>query len=306
MEETVTERKHNRLEWFFYIILLPIGFTLALTGILMTLLGYDVINPVLKIGNKIPYVEKVLPDGKMDPAESPIQPSAEQQIAELNQQIAALNEEIQQKQSEVEAARKEQELVVENEKKLKQEIIDLQKQMEEKRINDQERKNKINELAKLYTTMSAGKAAPILENLSMEEGVLVLAAMKPDERAAIVSKMNPKKAADLTILLKDIELSENDEIAALQQRIQALTGALAEVEKTKRNIDEMVSAFSVMKPEAAADIIINMLESSTRTEREKALALLGRMSNQQRGTILEKINDKKPELTSNITSQLIE
>lgn len=306
MEETVTERKYNRLEWFFYIILLPVSFTLALTGILMTLLGYDVITPALEWGNKIPYVEKVLPDAKTDQkVHSAQQPSAEMQIAELNQQIAALNEEIQQKQSEVEAAKKEKEAIIENENKLKQEIVDMQKQMEEKRITDQERKNKINDLAKLYTTMSASKAAPIIGNLSMEEAVLVLAAMKPAERAAIVSKMNPKQAADLTILLKDTELSENDEIAALQQRIQALTGALAEVEKTKRDIDEMVSSFSVMKPEAAADIIINMLQAST-GEKEKALAILGKMPNQQRGTIMEKLNDKTPELTAKITSLLIE
>lgn len=308
MEETVEERKHSRLEWFFYIILLPFLFTIALTGLLLTLLGYDVTNQVLIWGNKVPYVEKVLPEPRIPDEMIVEQPEYEKQVAELNQQLSGLNEEIQQKQFELESIQKEKETAEQSIQKLKDQMIELQKQMEDDRLNDEQRKQKINELAKLYADMSASKAAPILSNLSMEEGVLVLEAMKPDERAAIVSKLDPKKAADLTILLKDTQLSENDEIAALQQRVQALTKALAEIEKTKRDVEEMAASLSIMKPEASADIIIKMLESPTEpSEKEKALNILGKMSNQQRGIILENISKKgKTDLSATIINHLTE
>ncbi|RXT15117.1 MotE family protein [Ammoniphilus sp. CFH 90114] len=304
MEETVEERKYGKLEWFFYIIFLPLLFTAVLTGLLLNLLGYDILNKVLTVGNKIPYVEKYLPDpstGNEDEQGS-AQPDYQLQVAQLTEEVAALNEEIQRKQTEIEDIKKEYESNDDQVKKLKDEIVNLQKQLEDKRVSNEERQAKMKELAKLYTTMSASKAAPIMENLSLEEAVLVLGTMKPNERAGIVAKMNPQKAAELTILLKDIELSENDEIAALQQRIQALTKALSEVEKTRRDIEEIVKSFSVMNPASVADILIKMQEQ----EEEKVLAILAKMTNQQRGQIIENLNEKNPELAVRLTSKVIE
>ncbi|WP_134700378.1 MotE family protein [Ammoniphilus sp. YIM 78166] len=303
MEETVEERKYSKMEWFFYIIFLPVLFTLVLTGLLLNMLGYDVVNKVLTVGNKIPYIEKYLPDPvEEDEDMESAQPNLEEQVARLTEEISVLNEEIQRKQSEIESMKKEHESVDNQTKKLEEEIINLQKQLEEKRVTDEERQVKMNDLAKLYSSMSPSKAAPILESLSTEEAVLVLAAMKPADRVGIVAKMNPQRAGELTILLKDLRLSEKDEMAALQQRIQALTKSLAEVEKTRRDIEEMVKSFSVMNPATVADILIKMHHSSTE-EKEKVLSILAKMSNQQRGTVLEQMDS---ELRAELISKLIE
>lgn len=306
MEETVEDRKYGKLEWFFYIIFLPLLFTLILTGMLLSLLGYDVVNKALTIGNKIPVLEKYLPEPSIEGEfEETPQPRLEEQIARLNEEIAVLNEEIQRKQTEIETMKKEYESNDDQVKKLNEEILSLQKQLEQERVSEEERQLRMKELAKLYTTMSASKAAPIMESLSMEEAVLVLASMKPDERAGIVAKMNPQKAADLTILLKDLQLSEKDEIAALQQRIQALTKALSEVEKTRRDIEEMVSSFAGMNPATVADLLIEMQKSPSAQEKEKVIAILAKMSNRQRGTVIEKLNEKEPALAAQLTSKLI-
>jgi len=303
-QEAAREKKeYGRIEWFFYIIFLPVLFTLILSGVLLTMLGYDVTGKLITWGNKVPYLEKIIPNPVLEAGEQAVEPpSSDRQIARLTQEISALTEKLQEKQAEVEKEKQESMAYQTEMKALKDDVTGLQRQLEQQKQTKEMRENKMKELSKLFATMTASKAAAVLDQLSLEEGVLVLAGMKAEEQAALLGKLPPKKAADLSMLLKDTALSENDDIAALQQRVLALTGALAQVEKTRNDLREMVSSFTSMNPSSVAEILLNMMK----TDEEKAIAIIAQMSGAQRGLVLEQINLKDQNMAARITSKLLD
>lgn len=61
---------------------------------------------------------------------------------------------------------------------------------------------KNNKLAQTYAKMKDSKAAPIIENLPQDEAASILFALSAQDMGKILSKMNPKKAAELTEILK--------------------------------------------------------------------------------------------------------
>lgn len=67
-----------------------------------------------------------------------------------------------------------------------------------KQIDD----SKNNKLAQTYAKMKDSKAALILENLPQEQAASILFALSAQDMGKILSKMNPKKAANLTEILK--------------------------------------------------------------------------------------------------------
>ncbi|PAF42729.1 hypothetical protein BKH45_03740 [Helicobacter sp. 11S03491-1] len=61
---------------------------------------------------------------------------------------------------------------------------------------------KNNKLALTYAKMKDSKAAPIIENLPQDEAASILFALSAQDMGKILSKMDPKKAAELTEILK--------------------------------------------------------------------------------------------------------
>ncbi len=53
--------------------------------------------------------------------------------------------------------------------------------------------------------------------MTKNELVLVLGMMKPDERVKVLERMDPAKAAEASILLKDQTSVRDTQIAALQE-----------------------------------------------------------------------------------------
>lgn len=87
-----------------------------------------------------------------------------------------------------------------NAKKKEEKIKSLITQNEEilKQIDD----SKNNKLAQTYAKMKDSKAALILENLPQEQAASILFALSAQDMGKILSKMDPKKAANLTEILK--------------------------------------------------------------------------------------------------------
>ena len=54
MEEIQEEREYGRWEWFFYMIVIPALFASLLGGVLLSLLGVNVLGKVLHWANPIP------------------------------------------------------------------------------------------------------------------------------------------------------------------------------------------------------------------------------------------------------------
>lgn len=290
------EKSYNKLEWFFYIIFLPLLFTLLLTGVLLYFMGYNTLDTVLRWGNSIPLVEKVVPDPKLEENESSnsvgllkeqlaasreTNLSHEQTISELKEEIKSKDEQIQQLEARVE------ELIVE---------------LEGKRTTEAERKEDIQRLANLYSTMSAKEAAPIIENLTLQEAVLIMDQMNAEAQSDIFAKMEPKRAAEISILLKETELNEDADIAQLQSRIDILVDELARKGTGLVTVDDLVETFSNMPSNSAALIIKEMMGTTP----DKAIRIMSNVENPVRSQILAQLSADDPQLAARIARQLIE
>ncbi|QQE76132.1 MotE family protein [Brevibacillus composti] len=298
MEEIQEEREYSRWEWLFYMIIIPALFATLLGGVFLSFLGVNVLGHVLGWANTVPYVEKLIPDDYAASSGEDKEANTEKQLQGLqeeqtkNQQtIASLTQEAEKKDSAIQA--------------LEKQVSDLQKLIEDKRTTEEERQKQYQELAKLYSTMSPKNAAAIVENLSLEEAVTVLKKMKADQQAGILAKMDPKKAADISILLKDSVVNKDDDIAALQERVQVLTKALSETRKDSSNIDALINTFSQMPAEDAAAIIRSLMG----TNQNRAISILAGMSDDKRASILAAVvkedTEKKENVAAKITSELL-
>jgi flagellar motility protein MotE (MotC chaperone) len=291
MEEIQDEREYSRWEWFFYMILIPALFASLLGGVLLSLLGVDVLGKILNWGNTIPYVEKVVPDPSPESVSKEV--ALDKQVTTLQQEqvkskqtITSLQEEATKKDATIQALQKQ--------------VQDLQKTMEDKRTTDEERQKQYQDLAKLYTTMSPKNAASIVENLSLQESVTVLTKMKPEQRAAILEKMDPKKAADISILLKDTVVNKDDDIAALQERVNVLTKALSETRQDSTSMDKLINTFSQMPAEDAASILRKLMG----TNQSRAVSIVAGMANDKRAQVLSAIAKEDVRLKENVAARI--
>ncbi|KQL44388.1 hypothetical protein AN963_23585 [Brevibacillus choshinensis] len=302
MEEIQEEREYGRWEWFFYMIVIPALFASLLGGVLLSLLGVNVLGNVLHWAKSVPYVEKLVPD---EYAAAPGSDPKE----ELNKQVTSLQtDHVKSQQAlsslKVETAKKDSTIQA-----LEKQVQDLQKMMEDKRATEEERQQQFTDLAKVYTTMSAKNAAAIIENLSLDESVTVMTKMKPNQRADILAKMDPKKAADISIMLKDSVVNKDDDIAALQERVQVLTKALSETRNNtasnSNTKESLVNSFAQMPAADSAAVIRSLMQ----TNKARAISILSDMPDDKRAQTLAAIaqEDKKKDdnLAARITEELL-
>lgn len=298
MEEIQEEREYGRWEWFFYMIVIPALFASLLGGVLLSLLGVNVLGNVLHWANSIPYVEKLVPDDYAATPGTEESPDLDQKVATLEQdqaknqqQISSLKEETAKKDATIAA--------------LEKQIEDVNKLMEDKRTTEEERQKQYTDLAKVYTTMSAKNAAAIIGNLKLEESVAVMTKMKPAQQADILTKMDPKKAADISILLKDSVVNKDDDIAALQQRVDVLTKALSDTRTGSDAEGDMQNTFAQLPPADAAAIIRSLMV----TNKKQAISLLKDLPVDKQAQVLSAVaNDDKKEkdnMAARITEELL-
>jgi flagellar motility protein MotE (MotC chaperone) len=293
MEELEEERSYNKLEWFFYIIFIPLLFTLVLSAIIAQMFGYNVVGVLAKELNKIPVIEKVIPDAAVDRPSSSTGNSRsdkkDSQISDLEIKLAAKEREI------ADMKRKAQF----DEQKMKQLSQQVQMQQETSKAAQNQmnadKQQQIKNLAKIYTSMSAGKAAPILAKMKPEDAAQLLLVMKPDERSAIMAKMDPGTAADLSLLLKDTSASGTNDPKTLQQR-------LLEV-KYNASVRDLASSMASMQPVSAA----NLIEGIFKNDEKKAVLILSQMDVGARGQILAQLagDPKRASLATKISQKLV-
>ncbi|MGD8191016.1 MotE family protein [Brevibacillus ginsengisoli] len=287
------EKVYSKWEWFFYMIVIPALFATLLGGVLLSLLGVNVIGKLIHFGNSIPYIEKIVPGQNETTNDNPKQAAQNQlnnlqtELTKNKQSSVALQEEIAKKDETIQALQKQ--------------MADVQKMVEQKRADGEERQKQYQDLAKIYTTMSSRNAAAIIANLTKEEAVTVMSKMKPEERADILAKMDPKKAADISILTKDTTVSKDDDIAALQQRIQVLTKALSETRQDGTSLDSLINTFSQMNPDDSASIIATLMNTNSK----RAISILAGMSNDKRAQVLASVAKKDGNLAARITNELL-
>lgn len=286
----------------FLLLMVPILFTLVLLGVLLTLFNMDIRNSVFAVANKIPFVERFVPDPPTDPGEQTANDSKQQEKSS-EATIKQLKEQLSQKDAELQKLNEEKAAQQQNAATLQTELdkakADAAAAQQTEQAEDPYEKQ-LKDVAKLYASMKASKAAPILENLTTDEVVQIFSVMNNDSRRAILEKMDPKKAAEVSLKMKDSVDSSDQAIAALQSRLkQDQQTAPA----TTPNLDQTAlgQTFEAMKAEEAAKLLGEMYAISP----GKVLTILKSVSDSSRSSILDAMTAENSARTAKIVNRLM-
>lgn len=238
MDADAEKSTFTTMERVLYWFVIPIVFTAVLSGALLSLFDYDIKNQMLTFANKIPGIAAIVPEPKgvmkkTEPAPKSSESNSEGQTEDLKSAVQSLKKQLAEKVEELKTAdaayqQKDQAL-----KELQEKNAALEEQLKEKGNKAADYDTQVQQTAAMYAKMLPSKSAPILENLTLKEQVLILSQMKVDDRVKILEKMDPKKAAQASIYLKDSVPAKDRQIAALQERLQWNDTATASKETRK-------------------------------------------------------------------------
>jgi flagellar motility protein MotE (MotC chaperone) len=200
--------RYGKLQWLFYIVILPLLFTALLSGIILQFLGFDITGKITSAAKHLPGVHYLFPedpktataDGSK-PAAS--EPAVQDKIKSAESANKQLQDDLNKKNSEIDQLKQQ----VDNyKKKASADASGTQANASTPNAstpnaNDPTastvpaKPDPIKQQAQVYAAMSASKAAAILNQLSATEVRRVLDKMTKDQQAAILEKMDPTKAA---------------------------------------------------------------------------------------------------------------
>ncbi|OEF98609.1 MotE family protein [Desulfuribacillus alkaliarsenatis] len=268
-----SEKNYSKLEWLFYIIILPMLFTAILSGVFMSFLGYDIAGTIRNALSAVPVVGNYIPD---DPDR---QLTAEEQIEQLQVDINNLENDIDNQLTIINELNSSLETRDNTIAALEQQIAELNKQLEGKLLDQQAWEENLAELARMYTSMPPNRAAPIISNLPDLEAIQILNQMNSADRAKILEQMNPIQAATLTSLMTARPDSESEEVAVLLAKIEQLNNQLDQRHRREERAQELASLYSNVSEERAAEVIAQMNNA-------EAVEILRQMSDVKRSSIL--------------------
>lgn len=243
-------------------ISIPIVFTVVLLGVLLTLFNVDIRNNLFEFANKIPVVKEWVPDPVLDPEKEKLEKS-EQQVESAEATIEKLKSQVTAKETELKAAQEATTTEAKKATDLQKKLDDAEKAAETATAatpeTESDYQKQIKDLAKMYADMSPSKAAPILQNMTNEEMVLLLNAMQSSARTKVLEKMDPKTAADVTMMMKDAKPSGDLALDALQSRLKKETAATSTASTTtSKNLDknQLSQTFASMSASSGAKLLL--------------------------------------------------
>lgn len=228
MQDVETEQKsYGFFERILYLFVIPMMFTALLMVVLLSIFDYDIMNSVLKAANKVPVLEKVIPDPLQDEAESQSSEYINEtfSIDPAHDELQKLSVKLEEKEADIQILSQELErknTVVES---LSKQLEELQAEQQQQMISEEEYRSNIKHVANIYADMLPSRSAAIMQNLTLAERVLVLSEMKRADQVRVLEKMPASVAAETSILLKDEQLVNDQQIQALQERLHELTRA---------------------------------------------------------------------------------
>ncbi|MFZ0371311.1 MAG: hypothetical protein WAM07_17055 [Halobacillus sp.] len=185
MAKKITDKQQgSKLQWFFFVIIIPIVFAITLAWIVLTLLGVNVTEQAGKYVSKVP--------GMSQSASTPEEENTKSNNKELQTSLDARNEEIELLEEELSAKQTEVDELKQKVVKLEADVKSAQEGKEEKPENE-----KVMNMAASFQQMEPEEAAPILENMSQELAIQVLVNVASEERGLIFGQMSPEAAAGI-------------------------------------------------------------------------------------------------------------
>ncbi|WEK56188.1 MAG: FliG C-terminal domain-containing protein [Candidatus Cohnella colombiensis] len=298
MANADVEKSSSGFERFLFFVT-PILFTAILVAVLLFMFNPDWRNSALEFGNKIPVVKSILPNPSIESTEV-VRTDDELTVNNAKEKVDELKVTINNQEA---ALTKATEEAVSNQKKIEElqaQLDLLTKDTNAEAISTEAYKERIVTLANMYAKMTPSKAAPIFENMTLEEAALILGEMTDTVRGKVLEKMTPKRAADVTIKLKDSDTVDNREIAALQARIAELELSSGQG-SDQLDTTEINRTFSAMTPVKAASLLLQLATTS----QSRVLHILGVLDNASRSSILTAMADEDKKTTAMLVSKLI-
>ncbi|MDN4601115.1 DUF4088 family protein [Paenibacillus sp. F6_3S_P_1C] len=291
----------------FLMISIPIVFTVVLLGVLLTLFNVDIRNNLLEVANKIPVVKDWVPDPVLDPEKKKLEKS-EQQVESAEATIEKLKAQVNAKETELKAAQEATTTEAQKATDLQKKLDDAEKAVETAATTTPETESdyqkQIKDLAKMYADMSPSKAAPILQNMTNEEMVLLLSAMQSAARTKVLEKMDPKTAADVTMMMKDAKPSGDLALDALQSRLKKETATTSTASTTNsKNLDknQLSQTFASMSASSGAKLLLETYKLSP----DKTLTILNSVDDATRSQLLENMSTENSVETAKILNKLM-
>lgn len=302
------EGSASKFERFLF-LMIPIIFTLVLLGVLLTLFNMDIRQDVLSIANKIPVVEKWVPDPEPtteEGTEADPQKQVKEQAASSATTIKELKSQLAAQAEQLKKANEDKTDQVAKTEALQKQIDTMKEEAAAAEASTGESEDpyvkQVTELAKLYAGMKASKAAPIMENLTTDEMVQIFSVMNNASKTAILEKMDPKKAADVSVKLKETTNSTDMAIAALQSRLKQ-DAAATTTARTSANLDKekLSQTFTTMPAADAASLLGSMYTISP----DKVITILNTVSDSVRSSILGEMTKKNSTQTAKVVNRLM-
>ncbi|ETT52298.1 MULTISPECIES: MotE family protein [Paenibacillus] len=291
----------------FLMISIPIVFTVVLLGVLLTLFNVDIRNNLFEFANKIPVVKEWVPDPVLDPEKEKLEKS-EQQVESAEATIEKLKSQVTAKETELKAAQEATTTEAKKATDLQKKLDDAEKAAETATAatpeTESDYQKQIKDLAKMYADMSPSKAAPILQNMTNEEMVLLLNAMQSSARTKVLEKMDPKTAADVTMMMKDAKPSGDLALDALQSRLKKETTATSTASTTtSKNLDknQLSQTFASMSASSGAKLLLETYKLSP----DKTLTILNSVDDATRSQLLENMSSEDSVETAKILNRLM-
>lgn len=291
----------------FLMISIPIVFTVVLLGVLLTLFNVDIRNNALELAKKIPVVKNWVPDPVLDPEKEKLEKS-EKQVESAEATIEKLKSQVTAKEAELKAAKDAATAETQKTADLQKKLDDANKATETAAASEPETESdyqkQIKSLAKMYADMSPSKAAPILQNMTNEEMVLMLSAMQSTARTKVLEKMDPKTAADVTMLMKDAKPSGDLALDALQSRLKKETARTTTTTGTNsKNLDknQLSQTFASMSASSGAKLLLETYKISP----DKTLTILNSVNDATRSQLLENMSKEDSVETAKVLNRLM-
>ena len=307
-EEEIEESSGGFSRFLFFMT--PILFTIVLLGVLLALFNMDFRATLMDLGNKIPIVKNWIPDSEnteVDTTEDLTKEEEEQKQKEsTDATLKQLKEQVATQEAQLEEANKQATEQANKAKELEEQLNAANEQEAAAQQSEAQEayQKEVKKLAQLYAGMSASKAAAIFDKLTTEEALQMLSVMSNESKAAILEKMDAQKAADLSIMLKDVNSSEDLAIAALQSRLkkEASNGTgNAQSTSTGLSDTQLSQTFASLSADSAAKLIVQTYKISP----DKALKILKAVDDSTRSKILDAMMESDEQLSVKIVNQLV-
>jgi flagellar motility protein MotE (MotC chaperone) len=280
------KKQHGNLGSIFFWGI-PILFTVILCVIVLNFFGIPVGKTLQEWGNKLPIINKIIPDPAPTQALKLNNPDNLKQqsltnskvLKEKDQKIIELNKQLSSNQTKVEDLQKSN--------------GELQKQLDKKQT--QAVQDQMKQVAGIYANIPAAKAAAMFESMPLEDASLNMSLLEQDQQSGILGSMkDAKKAAQILMMLKEVALLKETDQTALKNQIHEL--AL----KQENPTEVLAETITGMPPTQSAGIIQSMMATNSQV----AMNIMKNVTTNSRSQILTEISKVDAKLAARIATNL--